>query len=552
MGKDIDNHVNDLFTVYDDIENATPSTTTDNTPRVIEDKAPTEKNSLCSLLECSGATWAYDSFKYGKHTPYALAIILSALKAMQAIGTNIYGLQKTLEDYELSGGTLITLDIIAIFSNAFATSATRIVSNFKSLVRPMIFLSQTPIDDNLSCLKEEYGRLPLLQETYLVAPDSQNSNNNKLYKVGDSGQLTECKLDDAGQKLINDLYESYNAPDEAKENIRLLDLDLSNCKKLYQAKRKKEIYTQWSPLINFLYWVLITPCAFTAIFSSMVAYLSANTLAEKMSLPESLKPTFAGLIVLSNFFSYCTFNLTNMNEEVKKTCENFSKQKTPTLFETLSLLMNILLFRNRILSITVFFSVFGTCANIGFAYFSMKHLFLMPEFNGASAGLVNFFIIMNMGCSLFSSIFNFSAKAQNLVEKWSAPSNRWPTIINCVFSLIILSDTCINALGAYLGIENITQITIEPPTIAWKNACFAINLLMCISYVFLTFGMARNGSEKTIKWAEDSCAAREKYQSANIEDDPSDSRTPLLGAGMFSETDRRQEKQVASNNCCCC
>ncbi len=51
--------------------------------------------------------WLADEMVYGEAMPYYTASFFSLLKAMQAVGTNIYGLQETLKKYHETDKNLV-------------------------------------------------------------------------------------------------------------------------------------------------------------------------------------------------------------------------------------------------------------------------------------------------------------------------------------------------------------------------------------------------------------------------------------------------------------
>ncbi len=393
------------------------------------------------------------------------------------------------------------------------------------------------MDEDPLFLAKTYGRLPLLQEAYAFTYEHNVTSKEIkffLYKANEEGKfIKDCLIHEA-QEDINQLCGNLLDPESANHHS-VITLTLEQYKQFSNAKKKKASYSQWSCCILFLYWFLIIPCALTSIFSSMVAYLAATTLEKKMSFLEKIQFEFALLVVIGNFTSYCTFNLTNMSTEVKNTCENLATRKsvqqnnnTPT--------------HPTLIGMTLFFSLFGTLANIGFAFFSMSGLFNLKDFSKTPLYIKDGFIYANMYCSLFSSLFNFSAKALKLMKKWSEAPEGNISYISASVSFIIFSDTCINTLGAFLGIEKITQMIFSPTHSSTKNLCLSINILMCVSYVFLTFGMAREGSEKAVKWLEQACHAPNKYQTVNPDDNHSDQLVSLIDDSNHSTLfSKRQE-----------
>lgn len=514
-----------------------------------------------SILENSGIIWIYDSCVYGEYPPYVIATVLSLLKALQAVGTNVFGLQQTFKQYHINNkNTVIGLVTAAVICNIIATLLTRFVSNFRSLTKPKFYLTHEPID-KLYYINQLQGKLILHQELYFFAPGSTSAESSiTLWKCWEDGSLTQSPLDKNGTKIIKDLFSALSSRNEYSS----VSLTQAQYKQFCIAKRKKEDYGQWSYFVWSAYWFLIIPCAATSIFSSMVAYLAANTLETNIGMPKIMRLGFSTSIVSGNFSSYCTFNLTGMSEEVKKICKNLSQQKMsildeiykkpgetlvnlPLSFVQLCVTLPENIYRNPIETATLFFTIFGTCANIGFAYFSMTNLFNMPEFQEVDDRVKAAFIYANMYGALFSSTLNFSAKTYDLIKKCDLSTVEWPTTLctlisaiintNTILSGCILADTFCNTLGAYLGIQNIIQSTITSHDATLQSAYFAIGLIMCASYVFLTFGMARNGAEKAIQWSS-SCSQSQKTE---IEED-------TIHTALLDSNSNSSESLTANNH----
>jgi hypothetical protein len=393
-----------------------------------------------------------------------------------------------------------------------------------------------------TCLTKDNEFVPLEKEIW--------QHNDELYRAINSNDLQrikqKCKkslleiTSKRGHTIksnaiasLENLYERYKTGEE----MSLINLKINGLKQFNEIKKQQQSAANWGPIVQGLYWFIYIPCVISMIFSTMVAFLAGRTLADEFGIPKKLDSAFIYYATASNAVSYCTFNLTTMNTKVTNLCESISEGSFNDSFKL----------PWKILLPVVLLTIFGMAANLGFAFFSMHHFFQIAALNQAVPQDWQLaFIIANVYVSIYTGIFNFAASAleqtkkifpnqigetlePNQTEKALEPKTSRPSFINFLTTAFILTDTSFNCLGAFLGIAGLTGYLNPRDNKEIHHLCLALNIMMTVSYDYLTFGMSRGGCEKLIRWLEASLHSHGDYQRVNNDAGGScDEYTPLL------------------------
>ena len=244
-----------------------------------------------------------DRVKYSAHLRYVPPTIATAGKVIQAAGVNLFGVQKTFEAYDWTNhNAIMAIKIILMISSIFSTLGTRGIKNFEYFLLPNIHFTDIALHDGESC---SLYRPALLQENYII---SSGDNTYSLFKILDNGKLKKYTLNDEATSSLEELYNAYKT-DEASS---LKNLDINGLKKFDEIKKQKQLATDWSPIVQGLYWFIYIPCVISMIFSTMVAFLAGTTLAAEFGIPKKSSSAFIYYATASNAVSYCTFNLTTI------------------------------------------------------------------------------------------------------------------------------------------------------------------------------------------------------------------------------------------------
>ena len=190
-------------------------------------------------------------------------------------------------------------------------------------------------------------------------------------------------------------------------------------------------------------------------------------------------------------------------------------------------------------------------ANLGFAFFSMHHFFQIAALNQAVPQDWQLaFISANVYVSIYTGMFNFAASALEQTKKILEPNISRPSFINFLTTAFILTDTSFNCLGAFLGIAELTGYLNPRDNKEIHHLCLALNIMMTVSYDYLTFGMSRNGCEKLIRWLEASFHSNGDHQRSNDDARSSDENSPLLSASDYSFF--QDDVETNKRSCCPC